>query len=692
MGLSMRQQTAPRGRQSLLLILAAAWLAATAATAQPLVRQIAPFPVERGDGTRYDNPFSGGLIQPRIGLYDIDADGYPDLLALNTDNRLIHYRNDAGLRFLRVAGSPYESARVNGWFRLADIDADGDPDLLTTDDNAQVIIYHNGGTATMPIFQTIPDTLKGIIVYGVGTVPSLVDIDGDGDLDLFSGDPIGSITFYRNVGTPQSPLFKLETRTYMDILVIPGRARRDDAAAELQRMHGASVLDFADIDGDGDLDILFGDFFTEKLLLFHNDGNAHDAAFSMNRLDTAFRPDGDDVQSAGFNQPTAGDLDHDGDLDVLISSLYPDAAYQPLVLYRNTGTPGHPVMKRQNTDPTSEIDLGTFAAPTEIHDDDHDGLLVGTGDGTFTFFSIEPSGLRQAATYHMNIAGIFNTIPTAGDIDGDGKAEIVVGYSEGGLLLFHIRNGKLERARWPLDTFKIAESASPTLVDIDGDGDLDIIVGAANGRYTLLENIGTPTAPSFRATTPPHPLDTATVGMNATVRFCDIDGDGDPDELICGWPSYQELRGVVRTFINTGGMFARSPAFPDIQTDANPVPAMLRIAGRRVLLIGTRAGGMIALADSSWIAGAPAIRQAPAEMPIIAPNILAAGQRAITVRWTGEAADGIVAVHDLLGGEITSAPIERGTRSIRLELPDLPAGLYAISVGGRPAGTILVLP
>ena len=58
-----------------------------------------------------------------------------------------------------------------------------------------------------------------VIELGRGTnlVPALVDIDDDGDLDLFAGESSGDLNFWRNVGSPTAPAFELVSESYEDI-------------------------------------------------------------------------------------------------------------------------------------------------------------------------------------------------------------------------------------------------------------------------------------------------------------------------------------------------------------------------------------------------------------------------------------------------------------------------------------------
>jgi len=686
-----------------VLLLACA-LTVMMAQAQPFVQEIAPFTVHRNDGQPYLNPFSGGLVQPRIGLVDADGDGLPDLFTLNPDNRLRYYRNEGNHRFRRIFPSPYEEAPVRSWFRLVDIDADGDLDLLSAGPLSEMFLYRNEGSSASPAFADLPDTLRygdAKIFTQQETVPSLVDIDADGDLDLFSGNVEGSISFYRNVGTAAEPRFAFVTGRFENILVIssggiPGR--KEEESGRVMLRHGASVLDFVDLDRDGDLDMLFGDFFTDKLIHFRNTGTPQAPSFGMDRLDTAFLPTGDVVTSIGFNQPVSGDIDADGDIDVLVSSLYPLAPDQPIILYENTsgGSPGMPVMRRSTIDITNEIDAGSFSAPAFISDNERFGILLGSSDGSITYFHMTVNGMTVEWEQSGRFAtqqNLFQAVPTAGDLDGDGEAEILVGdANDGRIRLFHLRNGRMEHSPWQLDTFRVNQYAAPALVDLDGDGRLDLFVGAGNGRFAFLRNIGTSTNPIFRQEMPPPPFDVLDIGQNSTITFHDLNGDDLPDAIVGGRPRPDLTTGIVRFYLNQGNEFVQSDLFPDIVTDRNPAPLAVRLPGAIYLFVGQQAGGLLAFRDLNGASSVTDAREDMASADItLLPAILSGSNRRVMLQGNIPEGPASLGVFDLLGREVFRTRMEETGGPRTFELPGLPPGTYQVTVQGRIAGRILIL-
>ena len=88
---------------------------------------------------------------------------------------------------------------------LADIDHDGDLDAFAAGTGNSTLFYRNTGTASNPVFaapQTNPFGLTN-----AGEKNAFVDIDNDGDLDVFAGDFSGNTRFFKNTGTATNPAF-----------------------------------------------------------------------------------------------------------------------------------------------------------------------------------------------------------------------------------------------------------------------------------------------------------------------------------------------------------------------------------------------------------------------------------------------------------------------------------------------------
>jgi hypothetical protein len=121
---------------------------------------------------------------------------------------------------------------------LGDIDGDGDLDLFVGESSGALNYFENTGTPSEPHFTLVSDEFGGFDV-GRRSVPVLHDYDGDGDLDLLVGSESEGIRVFLNAGTPSAPNFV------------------DDGVLDLADF-GFVAPAFADIDGDGDDDVLLG--------------------------------------------------------------------------------------------------------------------------------------------------------------------------------------------------------------------------------------------------------------------------------------------------------------------------------------------------------------------------------------------------------------------------------------------------
>lgn len=167
-----------------------------------------------------------------------------------------------GKRLQSTPERPIMSTGTASAVHAVDWDGDGDFDLLVGDIRGNVFIIPNEGTPKKYAFgkeRQLTAGGKPLRVDGGDAGPFAADWDGDGRLDLLVGAGDGSVWFYRNIGTAKAPELAAGVQ-----LVPPGKAVYGaDAPKNPTRGTRAKVC-AVDWNGDGRLDLLVGDFATQK--------------------------------------------------------------------------------------------------------------------------------------------------------------------------------------------------------------------------------------------------------------------------------------------------------------------------------------------------------------------------------------------------------------------------------------------
>ena len=592
---------------------------APVAAADHFVRRIDPFPVLDEYGRAYTYPFLGGLNNPRPQLVDIDLDGDLDLFVQERSDEVMFFENTGGAFVWRT--DKFQGLDVGEWFRFVDLDRDGAPDLLAERPYSMIRYFRNDGGRFVPAADTLFDDRGQPIFSDRQNIPNATDIDCDGLQDLFLGQLTGTVTRYEAtapVGASPPP-FTLVTTRFEGIEIVNTLG----ASA-----HGANTMVFTDVDGDGDEDLFWGDFFEPGILLIENTGSC--AAPNLRGEPVQFPP-GDPVLTSGFNVPAVADIDGDGDYDMLLGVL--GGAYNPnrtaadnLYLLENVGgTPdaapaggaagrapsagranaggpgaspsGYVIRTRRFLD---GIDLGAETV-VEAGDIDGDGdldLLVAAkldpaALNTSRVVVFENTGDAKRPVFRLadtlSFAGFYHYAPALADLDGDGDLDLLLGTWNQGVLAAWNEGGR-RTPRWvladsPLVRLTRGSHTVPAVDDIDGDGDLDLVVGEAAGTLNLYRNVGTPTSPKFELVSDEY--GGYDVGRRSAPTFADLDGDGRPD-LVVGHED-----GGPACFRNTGGEFEPMEC---------PLPALLPMAAPRLVdldgdgdldvLSGTLHGGL----------------------------------------------------------------------------------------------------
>ena len=355
---------------------------------------------------------------------DLDGDGDQDLVSSSEDDDTIAwYESDGAANpgfTLRVITTSARSAQS---VFVVDVDGDGDQDLLSASFGDHTIAwYENDGAAD-------PEFTERVITTAASGARSVfaADLDGDGDMDLLSASLFDdTIAWYENNGAVD-PVFTTRTITLS--------------------ASGATSVFAADIDGDGDMDVLSASEFDDTIAWHENDGAA-DPAFT-GRVIT--------LNAKGAQSVFAADVDGDGDMDVLSASAFDDT----IAWYENDGVADPTFIKRQITTAANRAQ-SVFATDVD-GDGDTDVLSASAFDDTIIWF--ENDGMANPTFTRREITAAADGAQSvfAVDLDGDDNLEVLSASSEDNTIAWY----RMTQRRYWLaegDTFNVFENA----IDADG--------------------------------------------------------------------------------------------------------------------------------------------------------------------------------------------------------------------------------
>ena len=293
-----------------------------------------------------------------------------------------------------------------------------------------------------------------------------------------------------------------------------------------------SSIAFADIDGDNDLDVLItGDTSNQSepiSKLYTNDGNG---IFS----EVAGTPfEGVSSSSVAF-----GDIDGDGDVDVLISGR--NSSYEPISnLFTNDGTG---VFSEVIDTPFEKVSSASVTFADIDGDNDLDVLITGDSSPSWPsqpiskLYTNDGSGLFSEVA-NTPFEGVRGPSIAFADTDEDDDLDLLItgrnsSYQPIAKLFANDGNGMFSEVA---DTpFEGVSSSSIAFADVDGDTDMDVLItgDTFNQSITLLYiNDGSGLFSEVAGT--------SIIGYsNSSIAFADIDGDTDLDILMTGNASFQ---------------------------------------------------------------------------------------------------------------------------------------------------------
>ncbi len=376
--------------------------------------------------------------------------------------------------FVGHASAPVD----NSWGATLDVDGDGIPDVAASDGSGGVALWLGGAGALggAPTMLANPDGAGSKFGY---VIAAAGDLDGDGYGELAigeCGDQGGFVHIY--YGGPSGP----------------GRTQTL-AAPDGQTGFGCRLAAAGDLDGDGYGDLAIarvGEDFGGGLYIYR--GGPSGLPSTTTRMDSPdYKP-----SRLGYSLAGVGDLDGDGYADLVATEIDASAASGRAHVYR--GGPDGITNARQFTilspDPSGLQFGASVAGVGDVDGDGYPDFVVGapavttTGSPVAHLYRGGAAGVT-AATVPTDLAtdgstGFASEVEAAGDVDGDGYADVLV-TSTTAVVLF--RGGAGGIATSGASIAAGGQGVNPRHAagagDLDGDGRADVVVGDGAGVEAL---------------------------------------------------------------------------------------------------------------------------------------------------------------------------------------------------------------
>ncbi|MCB0841022.1 MAG: T9SS type A sorting domain-containing protein, partial [Bacteroidetes bacterium] len=382
--------------------------------------------------------------------FDIDGDNAQELLLgdLNHPNIVyLHNGGDSAFALMDQVNtsfppgtSPVDIRQFPAAFYM-DINQDTKKDLVFAPNapnislnSNQVWYYQNTGSSANQSFTLIQkDFLVGEMI-DVGTVsnPVFFDYNGDGLLDLV----VGNYLFRESVNQESSGLFLFENTGSP---TLPEYELVNSNYLDLKSLFNPAIFGlsptFGDLDNDGDQDMILGDE-NGNLHYFQNQANQPNALADF----ILFAPFFASIDVGGSATPQLIDLNQDGLLDLLIGEKSGNLNY-----YENQGTLEQPFFSTGNNkfgfvDVLPECCTG-YSVPFSF-ENNHGGinLIVGSEAGELFYYSDINQHLNDTfplSSYQLGEINEGGRISVTGaDLNQDNKLDFVFGNRRGGLSLY----------------------------------------------------------------------------------------------------------------------------------------------------------------------------------------------------------------------------------------------------------------
>ncbi|MEZ6048655.1 MAG: FG-GAP-like repeat-containing protein [Planctomycetaceae bacterium] len=397
------------------------------------------------------------------GFADLNNDGLLDLIL--GDNNIRVYFNQGGTDFKLVQTLAHPESFAFIGVELSDLDGDGDVDIFSaTTEETQV--WKNNGTGAFVLTNqvAIVDVVNPNSAPTRYTEVHLADFDNDGDVDAF---------------LPEYQRNRLLLNDGTGVFVEPVEYRNFN-----NDYFNSTLFKVGDYDSDGDTDIILARFNSD-FIVYENNGGLD---FSFLRLEnTSF-------YDYSFTDLDLFDADNDGDLDILL-------AINNSIILLNQGNRIYAAVEYEEF--SQSPDRGYYGI-ADLDGDGRQDLFLTTDDGNLVYFnegegkfSISAQALYPSRRYYDRTYDV-----SVGDVDGDGDIDaFTVSYQAEQPAVLWINDGTGRYTQQPIGVdiaYFYNDGRNSLMVDIDGDHDLDLVVIGANGSFYIAnEGNGTFAEPAF---------------------------------------------------------------------------------------------------------------------------------------------------------------------------------------------------
>ena len=402
---------------------------------------------------------------PSPNFADFDGDGDLDLLCGEFMDGFTYFQNTGsrkepkyavGRKLRTTNGAPLVMHVQMITPTAVDWDRDGDIDLIVGDEDGRVALIENTGSIVNAAPQFLPpqffqqeaDTLK----FGALATPCAYDWDGDGDEDILCGNTAGNIALFDNLGMAANGLPKWDAPKLLEVRSGKGSGKpfrvmagpNGSIQGPCEAKWGYTTLSVADIDKDGDPDIVFNSILARIGLLINERGALLEQAFDSGQQELppkwySWQTKSSATLTQWRTTPVAIDFDKDESMDLVLLDQ------EGFLTLRSNAGKAQRIFVDEDNKPI-RLNAGTCGrsgrvklAVVDWDGDDRLDVLVNSQNATWYRNCETREGkivLKKIGNLaKRNVAG-HTSSPAACDFNKDGKPDLLVGSENG--RIYHI--------------------------------------------------------------------------------------------------------------------------------------------------------------------------------------------------------------------------------------------------------------